>query len=409
MEYTYAGGVEVGILKYLLGTVVVELTSADISATLHSMNNAGIPIASIDMHGDLTAVFTISREHLSAMKSISERKGDTLRVLHYDGGLLYFRFLWKRPVLFCMLAVFAAVLLVVPGRVLFISVEGNQLVPCEKILEAAESAGVYFGAIRKDVRSEQVKNSLLSYLPQLQWVGINTSGCTAVISVRERAILPQGVDNVHPVSNIVASRDGVVVSCTATKGTSLCTEGQAVKKGEALISGYVDSGRIVTAQQAEGEIFARTQHELLVKTPANAQSHGKFLNRKTKFSLIIRKKRINFTKGSGIYDGSCVKMYSEYYLTLPGGFFLPVVLVKETICEYQTLMQQRSADLVAQQLTDYAKEYLAEQTISLTIHDTREELIEGDTLYSLRGEYGCIEMIGREQSEEIGDFHGKTN
>ena len=39
------------------------------------------------------------------------------------------------------------------------------------------------------IRSEKVKNSLLQRIPQLQWAGINTDGCVAVISVREKTAI----------------------------------------------------------------------------------------------------------------------------------------------------------------------------------------------------------------------------
>jgi hypothetical protein len=48
-----------------------------------------------------------------------------------------------------------------------------------------------------------------------------------------------------------------------------------------------------------------------------------------RYSILLGKKRINFYKGSGIYDGSCVKMVSQYHLTLPGDYVLPVTVVKE--------------------------------------------------------------------------------
>ena len=55
-----------------------------------------------------------------------------------------------------------------------------------KILERAEYCGVHFGAKAGSVRSEQVKNRLLFEIPELRWAGVNTTGCTAVITVAER-------------------------------------------------------------------------------------------------------------------------------------------------------------------------------------------------------------------------------
>ena len=53
-----------------------------------------------------------------------------------------------------------------------------------------------------------------------------------------------------------------------------------------------------------------------------------------KYAVIIGKKRINFYKGSGISDTSCDKMYLENYVTLPGGFILPIAIATEVWTQY---------------------------------------------------------------------------
>ncbi len=77
-------------------------------------------------------------------------------------------------------------------------------------------------------------------------------------------------------------------------------------------------------------------------------------------------------KGSGIYDGTCVKMYSEYYITLPGGYRLPVKLIKETVCSYDMQKQLRSAANTEQALSVFSKVYLRDQMVALTVLDAKE-------------------------------------
>ena len=89
-----------------------------------------------------------------------------------------------RPVLLAGLGILFLLAMYLPSRVLFIRVEGNMQIPDRQILAAAEECGIRFGASRREVRSEKVKNALLSSVPQLQWAGVNTAGCVATISVR---------------------------------------------------------------------------------------------------------------------------------------------------------------------------------------------------------------------------------
>ena len=397
-----------GFFRSLSGMVRMELTSADKEASLREIGEAGIEILMVENRGELSVRFTAARTSLRQIQEMAHRKGERLIVLEHQG---LFSPLWDlrcRPFLIIGLLLLLVLSFVVSGRILFVEVEGNENLPDSMILEAAQEAGVGFGASRRALRSEAVKNELLGTVPELQWAGVNTYGCRAVISVRERALAAQSPTPMM-VSHIVASSDGVITSCTITRGSSLCGVGQAVQKGQLLISGYVDNGLSVTVTRAQGEIFAKTQHELSVVTPSNTLQRGTVTGRCLNFSLILGKKRINFMKGSGIYDGTCVKMYTEYCLTLPGGYRLPVMCVKETITEYDACSQTVDESEARRLLTAFPRAYLNRQLVAVSILEAWEDFSCEAGVYCLNGRYACTEMIGREQSEQIGDFHGKTD
>ena len=317
------------------------------------------------------------------------------------GGLYWaFKGFLRRPVLLIGLMIFIALAMYLPSRVLFIQVEGNTTIPTRLILEKSEECGITFGASRRNVRSEKMKNALLEAIPELQWAGINTSGCVATITVRERSIKDdQGVSK--GVGSIVAIRDGVIAECTVTKGTPACKVGQAVKAGEVLVSGYTDCGFCIKATKAEGEVYAFTQRELTVSTPENWQIRGAETRQVKKYAVIIGKNRINFYKDSGILDDRCDKMYKESYITLPGGFQLPVILVTEVWTYHTndeiTLDQERAAAT----LSNFAQTYLAQHMIAGRILMETENISSEDGTFYLQGNYACHEMIGQVRSEEI--------
>ena len=178
-----------------------------------------------------------------------------------------------------------------------------------------------------------MKNALLSTLPQLQWAGINTSGCVATISVREKNTNEELTPEVG-IGNIIAKTDGIIQTCTVLNGTALCSAGDAVTAGQILVSGYTDCGIALKAVRAEAEITASTIRSVSAVTLLPDVIRGEQIHEETKFSLRIGKKLINLFKDSGISDTSCVKMYTEEYLTLPGGFRLPIALVTQRCIYY---------------------------------------------------------------------------
>ena len=382
----------------LSGMVEVTITCADPAQVMTMLEQGGVELRNVRIADELTLVLLIRRRQTGLLLALCDKRGLDAQISNRVG--LYWRLnaLLHRPVL--LLGILGMILLglYLPSRVLFVQVEGNVHVPGRLILETAANCGVRFGAERDHVRSEKMKNALLEAMPQLQWAGVNTRGCVAVISVRERQ--EQTRENISAeVGSIVASRDGVITSMMTTRGNAVCKVGQAVKAGQLLISGYTDCGISIRADRAEGEIFAQTDRDLTVVYPTDRQQRRQTTGLETKYSLIIGKNRINFYFGSGISGSSCVKMYKENYMTLPGGFQLPVILVKEiwvTYAEDETQVQPQE-----NQLEYFCRDYLKSQMVAGTILTESYSLLQDEGQIILTGRYACHEMIGQFRKEEI--------
>ena len=234
--------------NFLSGRLLVEITSADTVGLLNSCRN--ICLHGVNYRDDLTFCLEIDHNDYKLLRNIAEKQGACVKIVSRFGLLWTLLGLLKRPVLVVFMAFLLCVSLFLPSRILFVSVEGNATVPTNEILEAASACGIKFGAMRRQVRSEKMKNALLQALPKLQWAGINTSGCTAVISVKEKTVKEHKEKSENCVSSIVAARDGIVQSITVYEGNPLSKVGQAVKAGQTLVSGYTDCGIVIRATQA---------------------------------------------------------------------------------------------------------------------------------------------------------------
>ena len=254
------------------------------------------------------------------------------------------------------------------------------------------------------MRSEKVKNALLDAIPQLQWAGVNTSGCTAVISVRERAVSREEPES-SGVSSIVADRDGYILSCTVTQGTAQVQPGQSVQNGQTLISGYTECGICIQATQAKGEIIAQTHRELTALAPVSCLQRTGSTGISRRLSLLLGKKRIFFWKGSGISDAGCGRMYKQYNFTLPGGFRLPIALCVDT---YQhSSLRDGNAEVSA--FEEYARQYLKAQMVAGQILRETQRIVPNGDVLRLQGSYVCTEAIGKVKPEQIGETNVKTN
>lgn len=373
------------------GFVRLRITCADCAGCLRLLTQHGIRLEDIDWLSELTAELSIQKGQWRTAAALLEKRNTHVELLDSHGLPERLRRWVRYPIVLAAMMVILCATLILPGRILFIRVQGNGEIPARLILEEAEAYGVYFGASRRALRSERVKNGLLHSIPELSWAGVNTSGCVATITVTPRDRELEAADAAIP-GSMVAIRDAVVTDVTVTAGTKLCTPGQAVAAGQVLISGYTDLGICTRVQRAAGEVYGLTSHTVRAVIPEQTQQilpTGKSVR---KYSLLIGKKRINFDSDSGILYAGCGKMTEVRWLTLPGGWELPVALVVE--CYDLT-------ELVPQQRQDCTG--LLEQTAARVL---RSRMMAGSILYSdtavtldgglwcLQGSYECREMIG---------------
>lgn len=394
--------------KAISGQLWVELTSAEPELAVSAYAGAGIPMEDLQPQGALTLRFWMPRCCYPQARKLAQKRGDCLKILGKRGIYWMLPRLLRRPVLLLGAAVLTGLTLFLPSRILFVQVEGNAAVPARQILEAAAESGLAFGTSRRQVRSEKVKNALLAKIPQLQWAGVNTSGCVATVSVRERTGLPPAQD-LGGVSSLCAVRDGYIRSITATAGTALVQPGQTVQAGQVLISGYTDCGLCLRGEQAKGEVFAQTQQELTAVLPAKWTLRGQSLAQRRSYSLLIGKKRINLWKDSGIWEDTCGRMYEEHYITLPGGFRLPLALCIQTRTTFALASETIPDAQARKELTDFARRTVLKRMVAGEIQQAAEHLRQDGGCFWLEARYVCQEMIARQRQEQIGENHGENS
>ncbi len=386
------------------GMITVEITTADIFSFLTCLQDQQVSIWNIEKQSDLQYRFRIRRRDLSRLQALAVKRGEQIKTVHTEGLYWLFRTLLHRPVLVLGMIILLVLSLWIPSRVFFVRVEGNTSIPDLQIMEKAADCGIGFAASRREVRSEKIKNSLLNAMPQLQWAGVNTYGCVAVITVRERGTAEE-TEKPSGISNVIASQDAVIDEITVLQGTALCKPGQAVFAGQKLISGYTDCGIYIQAGRAEGEVFGITKRNISAVCPVyySFRQGEKYV--KKKYSLILGKKRINFAKDSGILGDTCAKIELDYNLMLPGGFSLPVCLAVEHYYAYDT-----RTDILADAqsiLEDYSRDYLLKQMIAGEIRHTASVFTDTEGLARLDSTFACREMIGISCTEEF--IYGKTD
>ena len=396
-----------GIWQSFAGTVSIGITSADIPGALKSITDRNIFLKDVRYKSDLSVSASVYRKDYKRVEQILSVRGDRCVLSGKTGIVWSVHQVQRRPVLLIGIIVLAALTIYVPSKVFFIQVRGNETVSSDRIICTAHNNGLSFGSNRANIRNEQLKNFLLEEIPELDWVGITSSGCVATIEVREN-LTKKTEEPVSRVSSLVAACDGVVESVTVTNGTPLCKPGQVVRRGQVLISGYQDHGLLIKASNAQGEIYARTSRFLQVVSLSINDAREAFHHVSTKFSLQIGKNQINFYKDSGISPTGCVKMYEKKYLMLPGGFQLPVAFITEKT--YHGQSQPVSDSISSFSWADeFADQYILNQMIAGEVISKERTWDTVGDLFVFSGEYACREQIGQKRIEESLKNNGENS
>ena len=391
----------------IVGAVRAEITCPVPEEMLSTINSKNIPLFDLCPVSSIAFKCRIKQSDYERLYDLVHRAGGKVEICGHYGIRWSVLSVRKRLILLMAAILLFVFTMVIPTRVFFIDVEGNKSLSDAEIIEAAKACGIRFGVSRRQLRSESVKNLLLEALPQLQWAGINTKGCTVRISVREGTGDEKPVVQ-SPIGSIVSGKDGVIRSMTVLKGEPLCKEGDTVVKGQVLVSGYINRDLYQIATGAEAEILGDTKYQISAIAPEPDWGRGNVQETKVRYSILIGKIFINLSTNSGISDTTCDKMYSCNYITLPGGFRLPLGIACEryVFCDKDAIA---SADEPPAWLRRYTEGYVKDAMLSGYVRDSVCSLEEIPGGCLLRGEYFCTEMLGRIQFEENWEYNGENH
>lgn len=116
-------------------------------------------------------------------------------------------------------------------------------------------------------RQEKIVEDILkNHKKELEWLEIERVGTKYVVKVEQRKIKKIEVEDTP--QNIVAKKDGMIVSIEATKGEVVKSKNDYVKKGDILITGVIkNKEEVKTKVRAEGKVFAETWYQVSIDFP----------------------------------------------------------------------------------------------------------------------------------------------
>lgn len=224
-------------LKYIIGFVKFSAGGGFSEMFINLCKTENIPLWNIkNSNGEITASTSVGG--YKRLRSIAKKSGMKIHILKKCGLRFLFAENKVRSGLAVGVTAFVLILITLSQFAWRIEVVGNKEIEDTEILSAFEGYGVKTGVKISDLDLKTITEKVLKDMPELSWAKVNKKGSMLCIEIREKRKIPEFYDDSVP-TNVVASEDGLVLSCDILQGTEEVKVGSAVRKGDLLISGIV--------------------------------------------------------------------------------------------------------------------------------------------------------------------------
>ncbi len=251
----------------LLGYADISVPQAELSAFFELCRAAGLTPKNTkrdQKSGDMICRFT--RFLATRVLRLAEEQGLSLSLLRQGGMPTVLLRLVRRPALAC--GVLAALVLLVAAQLVLwdIEITGNETLTDEEVEDSLAAAGLVRGAFLPHLDGDAIALAVRQSDARIAYASVNLSGTVATVQIKESE--PEPAPAQHTPANLVARRDGVVVMPLIFEGECLVAAGEAVRAGQLLASGVIDTeNNGIRITRAAGQVLARTEEIFTVEVP----------------------------------------------------------------------------------------------------------------------------------------------
>ena len=391
------------LVNYARGWVRLVVCGSFPERLLNLCAQRGMTFWGVEWLDGQTLRLTLLRRDVGGLEELARRAGCTVEI-EQRAGLPSFLARFRRRYAFLLgLALSVLCVCLLSNFVLTIEVTGNQQVPDAVILSQLRRLGLRTGVYGPKLDVKQIALDTQLALEELSWVSVNLYGTRAQVVVRERVKPPELLEE-KGVSDLVADAGGVILRVDAVEGQAKVKPGDTVSPGEVLISGtvtmegpqYSNVPSRYLYVRAAGAVWARSWRTVSAQIPVTAAVKEYTGADKSRWSVTLFDRRINFYGNSSISWADYDKISKTYTAVLPGGQVLPLSATRELLRQWTPARVQ--VDMVAAQ--DLLERQLRTRLEQLVGEDGRVVAVDwsariADGILTVTGVAECEEQIAR--------------
>lgn len=348
--------------NYLRGYVIIEVSGFSVERFLNLAAHKGIYLWDINRN-DKGITVKVSIRGFKLLKPCSKKTRCHIKIATKEGFPFVIHKYRKRKILVLGILFFIGVLYFLSSFIWTIEITGNSRINKEELIEYSILEGLKPGTYKGKLDLRVIEKNFMSKFEDISWISISTKGTKAKIELTEIIEKTQIIDRTKP-CDIVATKNGLIVSIAVNAGTPKVKQKDVVEKGDILVSGELIIGEEGAEQKREyvhasAEVKAKLWYEFDLKESINYNEKIYTGQTKKEYSLEILDKKFNMLNTSIPYT-SYDKISDVKQLNFGGDFSLPIALIVDEYSEYILEEKTRSTEeiknLIQLQLDKIIKE-----------------------------------------------------
>lgn len=242
------------------GYVIIQIEGLSAARFLKRIADAGIRVSDVTRIDAGTLRCTVPAKRFKQLRKL--RRGLRLRVhIVRRGGFPFaVRKLWRRPFLWVGVSALLIGMLFVSSRIWVIRIDETARIDPAEITDMLGSYGIRPGARPEGPVLITAANDMSARIHDAAWIGLDREGIVLHVHVVES--IPESPKKTTRVpSDVIAEKDGTVLSVSVMRGQARVRVGDRVKAGDVLISGTVFYKDESYETSADGVVTAAVRYE----------------------------------------------------------------------------------------------------------------------------------------------------
>ena len=331
----------------LLGSVMIEVKGFSVERFVNLAANKNIVVRELARAGADVVRMRVSVAGFKRLRGCARKTGCKVRIVERR-GLPFLAFRHRKRLLLPACAVlFVAALYVLTGFVWQVDIEGAERLQEEALRAYMAEVGLAEGAWKPSISPREIERQMLARFDEIAFLHIQLTGTRAVVRLSE-TIPPHGEESPTAPQDIVAKKDGLILSIATSQGTPLVKAGDVVRAGDVLVSGVLAIGEPGMEPRydyvpAQAEVRAKLFYEMEFDVPLFYEEKSFTGNQRTVYSIILLNNLFR-PYDPAIPYAHYERLLFQERLSLGAALPLPVVWQREEYHEFVPETRERTLE-----------------------------------------------------------------